>query len=335
MGRTRLRGLPTEEPAGANRAPELASCDELQQRDQGVWWGAQMFSFSLHAVIVVWIIQTGVIVLEYPTRFGYGTRFGQAVLLASPLFELGQRNPLRGNGAEIPLSALAPEQKLYAPDLRKLAKAAPARDPQGGVRPEEPMKASGKPGSSVLSLPYGGGGGAAAGGMLPERIGGGPATPFDLVPPSNTRARKTGEGKPVRIRIGDSGFAGGGAGEGLRLPASAARLGIGVEATVDGRVQEAMEQWLRVLLIRLRRASFDVFADRREMGLPGVVVLAAEVDPAGRMIRRRIESASGNPALDRLALAMLEQAPGWQPLPPEILNESVTIVVRVRYFAAR
>ncbi|MGB9611996.1 MAG: hypothetical protein ACPL7M_13585, partial [Bryobacteraceae bacterium] len=110
-------------PAAAREAPLLASCEQLQERQTGLWWSSHLFSVVLHALVAAWIAHTGVIVLDYTSRFGYGAQFGQAVLLASPLFELGQRDPLRGRQKSIPLSALLPQEKLYAPDLRRLTAA--------------------------------------------------------------------------------------------------------------------------------------------------------------------------------------------------------------------
>jgi len=321
--------------AAAHETPRLASCEELQDRQQGQWWGSHLVSLLMHVAALGWIVQSGVIVLETAQRYGYGYRFGQAVLLASPLFELGERSPVRGRQPSIPLSALAPREKLYAPALRRLAlrPAVPEGAP-GSRNAAEQRPVSAESASSALSVPFGGGGGALPAGSLPERVAGGVATPFDLVPPSNTRTRRQ-EGRAARIRVGDAGVPGGGASEGLRLPASAGRVGIGVEAAVDRAVMAEMEDWLRVLLVRLRRASFDVMPDRRDLGAPGLVVIHAEVDRAGRIVRRAVAAASGNAALDRLAMALLEQVPSYQPLPRGLLEESAVVEVRVRYFPRR
>lgn len=334
MGRSDRRRLKTVLPAALRNEPRLAACEELEERQRGLWWGSQAFSFALHGLLAALVMHAGVIVIDYSMRFGPGTQFGQAVLLASPLFELGQRDSVRGRRGNIPLSALVPEQKLYAPDLRVLRAVAPepARTP-GPADPGSGRIAS-RPQEEAIASGGIGGGGALPGGTLPERIGGGPATPFDLVPPSNTRARRPGEKQQMRIRIGDAGIPGGGAREGLRLPACPARVGISAEAVLSSGDAGALEAWLRTLVSRLRRASFEMMPDRRDLGAPGIVRLAFELDPAGRMIRPRVAAGSGNAALDRLALALLDSIPSYQPLPENALPESVTVFVQVRYFAA-
>jgi TonB family protein len=336
MGRRGRRTGKSVLPAALRDAPLLATCEDLQERRPRLWWGSQAFSLAVHSLAVAAILQTGVIVIDYSMRFGSGYQFGQAVLLASPLFELGQRDAMRGRQRTIPLSALVPEQKLYAPDLRTLRAVAqtPARA-AGAEEPEAARAASGPPEAGIsLGLP-GGGGGALPGGSLPERIGNGPATPFDLVPPSNTRARRPGETQQVRIRMGDAGIPGGGAAEGLRLPASPARIAISAEMTLQSGDAKALESWLRTLVSRLRRASLEMMPDRRDLGAPGLVRLAFQLDPAGRMVRPRISAGSGNPALDRLALAVLDSIPSFQPLPENALPEAATVFVVVRYFPAR
>ncbi len=322
-------------PAAQRGAPQLASLEELQERRQAVWWGSHLASMLAHAVFVAWIVQTGVIVIEYTQRFGYGYQFGQAVLLASPLFELGERSAVRGRERNIPLSALVPQEKLYAPDLRRILEARPAEGRMGQADPAEEQRAYGEASPSALSIPFSAGGGALPAGSLPERAAGGVATPFDLVPPSNTRARRAGEARLARIRVGDAGVPGGGARERLRLPASPGRVGIGVEAAVDTVAAAEIERWLEVFLGRLRRLSFELMPDRRDLGAPGVVVLAAEVDRVGRILRRDVVSGSGNAGLDRLALALLDRVPSWHPLPQMVLEERVVVMVRVRYFAGR
>lgn len=323
-------------PAGERSAPLIALCEELQDRQNGLWWSSHSFSLAIHALVVAWVIQTGVILVDYSMRFGAGYPFGQAVMLASPLFELGQRGSLRGRGREIPLSALVPERKLYEPDLRSLLKRPqPTPAAAGPEDPPSPEAAISGPTSSSSVLPIAGGGGALPGGTLPERIGAGPATPFDLVPPSNTRARRPGERIAVRVRVGDAGVPGGGSAEGLRLPPSAARVGISAEAQVEQEDGAVVETWLRTIVSRLRRASFEWLPDRRDLGAPGLVTLAFECDPSGRMIRPRVATPSGNAALDRLALALLQSIPFDQPLQQSALAGPVTVHVRVRYFPPR
>ncbi|MGQ9919574.1 MAG: hypothetical protein ACUVS7_19445 [Bryobacteraceae bacterium] len=332
--RARARATAAEPaPAAARDAPRLASCEELQQRQEGLWWGSHLFSLALHAAAVAWILQAGVIVIEYTQRYGYGYQLGQAVLLASPLFELGERSPLRGRDRTIPLSALAPREKLYAPDLRKLGAARRAEmERVGGADVEEERRSYGEVTAAALSVPFSGGGGALPAGSLPERVGSGAATPFDLVPPSNARARRGGGKRLVIVRAGDPGVAGGGVREGHRLPASPARVAVGVEAAVEADAAAEMEEWLRVLVARLRRASFELLPDSRDAGAPGWTVLMAEADKTGRIVKRDVTASSGNAALDRLAAALVDTVPTWHPLPRGVSEERVAVTVRVRYF---
>lgn len=332
--RGRGRAVSAEEAAAAVReAPRLASCEELQQRQEGLWLGSHLFSLALHAAAVAWIVQAGVIVVEYTQRYGYGYQFGQAVLLASPLFELGERSPLRGRDRTIPLAALAPGEKLYAPDLRKLSAARRAETERaGGANAAEERRSYGEVTAAALSVPLGGGGGSLPAGSLPERVGSGAATPFDLVPPSNARRKRNGEVRVAQLRAGDASVPGGGSREGLRMPASPARVGIAAEAAVDAALAAEMEEWLRVLVARLRRASFELMPDKRDLGAPGTVVVAGEVDRAGRIVKREVAASSGNGGLDRLALALFDQLPVWQPLPEGLAQDRLAVAVRVRYF---
>lgn len=323
-------------PAVAREAPRLASCEELQQRRQGLWWGSHLASLAAHAAFVAWLVQTGVIMVEYVQRHGYGYQFGQAVLLASPLFELGQRSAVRGRERRIPLSALAPQEKLYAPDLRRLPAARTVAEARLGARnTDQEQGVFSVASASALSVPFGAGGGALPAGTLPDRVAGGVSTPFDLVPPSNTRARRGRQAGRTRLRAGDSSVPGGGAAEGLRLPPAPARVGLDAEVEADSAAAAEMEEWLRVFVTRLRRASFELIPDRRDAGAPGMAVLAVEVSRIGKILRRQVTASSGNAALDRLAVALLGQVPGWQPLPPAQSGDVVSVTVRVRYFPRR
>lgn len=325
-----------ETPAAARGAPRLASFEELQQRQQGLWWGSHLFSVAVHAAFMAWVLQTGVIIVEYSQRFGYGYQFGQAVMLASPLFEIGERSAVRGRQPQIPLSALVPQEKLYAPDLRRVLAERAAHEARLGSRTtEQERAASSETSASVISVPLSGGGGALPSGSLPQRVAGGVATPFDLVPPSNTRAQRGKQGAAARIRIGDAAVPGGGATEGLRLAPTPSRVGLEAEVETDAGAAPEMEEWLRVFVIRLRRASFDLIPDKRDAGAPGMVALRVEVDRVGRIVRSAIALPSGNPALDRLALALLGQLPGWQPLPESQPADTVAVTVRLRYHTRR
>lgn len=323
-------------PAVAGEAPRLASCEELQRRQQGLWWGSHLASLAAHAAFVAWLVQTGVVVLEYAQRYGYGYQFGQAVLLTSPLFELGQRSAVRGRARQIPLSALAPQEKLYAPDLRRvLARPAAAEAKLGDRNTNQDHRASEDTSASALSVVLGGGGGALPAGTLPDRVSGGVSTPFDLVPPSNTRARRGRQAGKTRLRAGDSSVPGGGAAEGLRLPAAPARVGLDAEVEADAAAAAEMEQWLRVFVTRLRRASFELMPDRRDMGAPGMAVIRIEFGRTGKILRRELAASSGNAGLDRLAIALLDQLPAWQPLPPAQPGDTIPVTVRLRYFPRR
>lgn len=322
-------------PAALRPAPLLAVSDHLERRP-ALWWGSRAASLLLHAAFVAWVAHTGVVVIDYTRRLGYGYQFGQAVLLASPLFEIGQRGELRGRERQIPLAALVPQRKLYAPDLRRLASVAQAAGARlGDQNSSEDRPAYSDSTVSALSLPTAGGGGALPSGSLPERVSGGAATPFDLVPPSNTRQRRANPHRATRLRAGDAAVPGGGAPEGLRLPPSPSRVGIEAELDADPLAAPDMEEWLRVLVSRLRRASFDLIPDRRDAGAPGISVLAVEVDRAGRVVRRSLAASSGNPGLDRLALALLDHLPLWQPLPPAHPEDRAALTLRVRYFPRR
>lgn len=322
--------------AGLRDTPRLASCEELQQRQRGLWWGSQLLSLAAHAALIAWLVQTGVIMVEYVQRYGYGYQFGQAVMLASPLFELGQRNALRGRERRIPLSALAPQEKLYAPNLRRVLAAQAAAGARLGARnTDQERRTPGETSASALSVLLGGGGGALPAGTLPERVAGGVSTPFDLVPPSNTRARRGRQAGGTRLRVGDSSVPGGGAAEGLRLPAAPARVGLDAEVEADAAAAAEMEEWLRVFVTRLRRASFELMPDRRDAGAPGMAVMGVEIGRTGKILHSAVTVSSGNAGLDRLAVALLDHLPGWQPLPPAQPGDAVMVTVRVRYFPRR
>lgn len=319
--------------AGAE-IPSLASIDELADFGEPLWYGAHSASFLAHVAFAAWLAHTGVILFQYPARPGYGLQFGQAILLASPLFEPGARQALLGrSAAPIPLSALTPPQKFYAPDLRSLA-SRPRPRPQSAEGETEaggPRVLEAAP-LSALALPFSAGARPQPARPLEERAAAGAATPFELVPPSNATARRSGQKGLLRLVLGDASIAGGGQREGLRLPASPRRVALSVEAAVDRAAAPDMEQFLTALASRLRRAAFDLLPDRRELGPPGVAIVSAAVDRAGRITQRTLASGSGNPDLDRLALALLGQIPDYQPLPRSVAAESVPVRITVRYY---
>jgi TonB family protein len=240
-----------------------------------------------------------------------------------------------GNSREIPLSALVPEQRLVAPDLRNLN----FRLPQSAL-PGMGAASEGKEGAKGTKGERGGGGAAGYGGgmatALPDGLGvrgaaNGPQISFDIVPPSNTRTRKSGEVKPVRVVLGDATVAGGGEAEGLRLPASPKRVGLSVEATVEPDLASAMEQYLRLFLSRMRRTAFEAVPDSRGLGGGGEVVLVAEIGRIGRLQRTSIQTSSSNSQLDTAALQLLRQTPAIQALPDRYVPDSLSVKVIVRY----
>lgn len=267
---------------------------------------------------------------------GHGFLFGRAVLVVSPLFELGPGDSGASKQRIIPLSALVPEQKLYEPDLNALRAAWQKSVQKAGAAAPEVRQTAPWSGESVGAAGFGGGAASVLlGGGSPEGLSRGPVVSFDLVPPSNTRYRRPDEKRQVRIRVGDAGIPGGGSNEGLQLPAAPARLGIAAEITLEGGNVPAVEAWLRTLITRLRRASFELMPDRRDLGPTGLVRLSFDLDPAGRMIRPRVTTSSGNAALDRLALVLLQSVPASASLPDNALPESASVSVLIRYFPAR
>lgn len=323
-------------PAAGRDAPRLATSDQLVERGRGLWWGAQLLSLALHAVVAVSLIRVGTIVLDYSMRWGGGNPFSSAVRLVSPLFELGPGDSGASRQRIIPLSALVPEQKLYEPDLNALRAAWQKSVQKTGAAAPEARQTAPWLRESIGAAGFGGGAESALlGGGAPEALNPGPVVSFDLVPPSNTRYRRPDEKRQVQIRVGDAGIPGGGTNEGLRLPAAPARLGIAAEITLNGGNVPAVEGWLRTLIIRLRRASFELMPDRRDLGPSGLVRLSFELDPAGRMIRPRVTASSGNAVLDRLALVLLQSVPASAPLPDHALPESANVSVLIRYFPAR
>lgn len=315
---------------GALPSPRLGLLDQLQDRRQRLWYSTHTLSVLAHTLIVAYFVQAGVSSRLLTHRSNVGYQFGQAVMLASPLFELGDRNMVRGRQDHIPLSALVPEKKLVEPDLRRMNLR--PLDPQSPGMAAEEDRAPGLPQSpSMLSLPTMGGGGALPSGGVPERTGAGPVMPFDLVPPSNARGRKPGERELQRMVIGDSSVLGGGAREGLRLPPSPSGIGTSVEIVVESRASNLMDGYLRVLLSRLRRACFEVFPDQEKLGAPGEVVLVLTLGRAGRVRALETARSSGNPLLDSKAKEAISLTPALQPLPQNYLESEVRAMIRIRY----
>lgn len=325
---------PVSSQESRDAVPKFASLEEVQDRQNGIWYSTQAFSTLVHTILVAWLVQTGITTAIYAQRFGAGYQFGQAVMLASPLFELADRNMVRGKQQNIPLAALVPQEKLYAPDLSKLIQRnLPDQSRQGEKNREQQEGPTLDPSPSTLSIPFSGGGGALPSGTAQARTATGPLTPFDMVPPSNSKAKKPGEQQMLRVVMGDASVAGGGAREGLRLPAAPERVGSSVEITVDAAAAQSMEEYLRTFLSRFRRACFDVMPDKRDLGPGGQVVISLTIDRAGRITKTAAISASGNAEFDRLAQVALRQTPAYSPLPQNILDAEVTATLRIRYRA--
>lgn len=311
-------------------SPRLELLDQLQDRQQRLRYATHAFSILVHAFCVAYFAQAGISSKLFTHRSNVGYQFGQAVMLASPLFELGDRNMVRGRQDQIPLSALVPEKKLVEPDLRRL-NLQPLDPPTADKAAREDRAPSLAQSPSTLSLPSLGGGGALPSGGLPEQAGAGPVMPFDLVPPSNAREQKPGEREVQRMVMGDSAILGGGAKEGLRLPPSPSRIGTSVEIEVESRDANLMDGYLRVLLSRLRRACFEVFPDKENFGESGEVVLVLTLGRAGRVRATDIARSSGNPLLDSKAREAIALTPVLQPLPQNYLKSQVRATIRIRY----
>ncbi len=309
--------------------PRILPLEQLLERRSGPWVGSQILSGLAHVAVVVILLRHGISPALFSQRPGAGFQFGQAVMLTSPLFELGDRNMVRGNQNAIPLSALVPERRLIEPDLRKLNLA--PLDPPASTRPEESANSQGLQQSpSALNLPTYGGGGALPSGGVPEQAGSGPVTPFDVVPPSNSRDRERTQ-RQGRIVIGDASVLGGGAQEGLRLPPSPRHIGSSVEIQASGEAARLMEEHLRLFISRFRRACYEAFPERLNLGAPGETVLSVVFDRGGRIRSRETAHSSGNAVLDRQAREALSLTPAFQELPAGYPEPRVHALVRVRY----
>lgn len=327
MSPAELTSLPPPEQAFA--PPSFDLLDGLREPRSLPWYLAQTMSALVHAAVVLYFVHTGIQSRLFTQRANVGYTFGQAVMLASPLFELGDRNAVRGKQNPIPLSALVPERRLVAPDLRRI-----------GLRPLDPPSG---PASSVLvsreqqsdpsafSLPSSGGGGGLPSGALPDQNATGPAMPFDMVPPSNSQARKPGGSDLQRMVIGDASAPGGGAHEGLRLPPSPPQTGTSIEIEVSNSATAQMEEYLRLLLSRLRRACFEAFPEKQDPALAGDVQLVLILDRGGRLRSVETDRSSGNAALERKARDVISFISAFPALPRGYPESQVRALVRIRY----
>lgn len=309
--------------------PRILPLEQLLERRSGPWVATQILSGLVHVAVVAILLRHGISPSLFSQRPGAGFQFGQAVMLTSPLFELGDRNMVRGSENAIPLSALVPERRLIEPDLRRLNLT--PLDPPAPNRAGEPAAGQGLQQSpSAINLPTYGGGGALPSGGVPEQAGSGPVTPFDVVPPSNSRDRERTQ-LLGRIVIGDAAVLGGGAPEGLRLPASPRHIGSSIEIQASQEAARLMEEHLRLFLSRFRRACFEAFPERLNLGAPGETVLNVVFDRGGRIRSLETAQSSRNAVLDRQAREALSLTPAFQQLPPGYPEPRVHALVRVRY----
>jgi outer membrane biosynthesis protein TonB len=275
-------------------------------------------------------VQAGVPAALLSQRPRAGFQLGQAILLASPLFEMGNRSEARGGREEIPLSALVPERKLVAPDLRRL-QLQPLQPPERSPREDAAQAQDLAQSPSVLAAPLRGTGGALPGGVVAGQPGAGGAVPFDFVPPSNRATARQADQRLVRVLAGDASVPGGGAAEGLRLPPSPPALGASLEATVESGAAASVESYLILLLTRLRRACFEAFPPRRGFGPPGEVQLALVLERPGRLRMVETVTPSGNPELDRRAREAVSLIPAVEPLPQAYSGAQLRVVARLVY----
>ena len=72
----------------------------------------------------------------------------------------------------------------------------------------------------------------------------------------------------------------------------------------------------------------------RRRGQEGVVLLYVLIDREGRVLQSKIEESSGYPLLDNAALDMLERAAPVPPLPDDMPQERLELVLPVQFFMA-
>ena len=327
------RALPPAEGDGSGSGlalPRLGLLAELQERRQGVWYSSPAASSLAHLLATALFVQAGVPAVLLSQRPRAGFQFGQAILLASPVFEMGGRSPAHGGREEIPLSALVPERKLVAPDLRKL-QLQPLQPPEQDPREDAALAQDLAQSPSLLAAPLRGTGGALPGGVVAGQPGAGGAVPFDFVPPSNRATAWQADQRLVRVLAGDASVPGGGAAEGLRLPPTPPGIGASLEAVVESGAAAGMESYLHVLLMRLRRACFEAFPPRRGFGPPGEVQLALVLERAGRLRTVETVEPSGNQELDRRAREAVSLIPAIEPLPQSYSGPPLKVIARIRY----
>ncbi|MCL4793544.1 MAG: energy transducer TonB [Bryobacteraceae bacterium] len=326
--------IPELPPPAEPALPRIVPLEQLQQRPGRLWYSTQALSSLLHLLFLAFFLRHGLDATLFSQRSRPGYQFGQAVMLTSPLFELGDRDGIRGKQGEIPLSALVPNRPLIAPDLRRLnlRPLDPAETERSSAGPKQHAS---QQSPSNLPLPAFGGGGALPSGGLLNESGSGPSIPFDLVPPSNSRERRPGDRPHDRLVVGDSSRLGGGTGEGLRLPESPARIGSSIEVLVQAHAARILEEYLRLFLTRFRRACFEAFPEKLALGASGETVLALSFEKGGRIRAVEVVQSSGNPALDRQAREAVALTPAFQPLPAGYPEPRVRALLRLRYGVPR
>ena len=92
----------------------------------------------------------------------------------------------------------------------------------------------------------------------------------------------------------------------------------------------AIASWRDLLVARLQQNKrYPATAEgRREQG---VVMLSFSVDRNGRVLSRRISRSSGVAALDEEVLAMVQRAQPLPAFPPAMMQQSVNLVVPIRF----
>ena len=94
--------------------------------------------------------------------------------------------------------------------------------------------------------------------------------------------------------------------------------------------RDAIASWRSLLLTRLQQSKrYPASAEaRREQG---VVSLSFTVDRSGRVLSRSIAKSSGVEALDEEVLAMVKRAEPLPAFPPAMTQQSVSLVVPIRF----
>ena len=130
---------------------------------------------------------------------------------------------------------------------------------------------------------------------------------------TSSDGEKMAEGPPASVEAGGGGRA---------------REGGYGAAGGDPRVEA---DYAAVLLAWLERHK-EYPRPARRRGQEGVVLLYVLIDREGRVLQSRIEESSGYPLLDNAALDMLERAAPVPPLPDDMPQERLGLVLPVQFF---